>query len=167
MEKKHVHQEESPQTLIVVPCGRRKVWDTNPDRGETAARDAYAGIMFRRNREYAERFGDMWVILSAKYGLISPDYLIPGSYDVSFNDRKSNSVTTDGLRQQVVKGGLNNVDRVVALGGKAYRAHVEAAFAGLGVEIVAPFGGLPIGKYLQALKRAVAAENPRIDPTRD
>lgn len=43
--------------LVVVPCGRSKIWDRNPDLGSIAA-EAYTGTPFRLNRQYAERFGD-------------------------------------------------------------------------------------------------------------
>jgi hypothetical protein len=39
---------------------------------------------FRLNHQYAERFGDVWVVLSADYGLIPPDLSIPDLYGVSF-----------------------------------------------------------------------------------
>jgi hypothetical protein len=32
------------------------------------------GTPFRLNREYAERFGEAWFVLSAKYGLIAPNF---------------------------------------------------------------------------------------------
>jgi len=36
------------------------------------------------NREYAEHFGDRWVILSAKYGFLNPEDTIEGTYNVTF-----------------------------------------------------------------------------------
>src|SRR4051794_17641224 len=83
--------KEQPRTmrtpcipLIIVPCGRSKVWDRSPDLGPTAAQDAYVGGPFKLNRAYAERFGQRWVILSAKYGFIDPAFVIPGPYDTTF-----------------------------------------------------------------------------------
>jgi hypothetical protein len=35
---------------------------------------------FNLKKQDAERFADHWVILSAKYGFIDPDFSIPGSY---------------------------------------------------------------------------------------
>jgi hypothetical protein len=58
--------------LVVVPCGMSKVWDRDSDHGPGATTEAYTGTPFRLNRQYAERFGDAWVVLSAKYGLIAP-----------------------------------------------------------------------------------------------
>jgi hypothetical protein len=65
--------------LVVVPCGKSKVWDREPHRGPTPAREAYVGNLFKVGRRYAEAFSDEWVILSAKYGLIQPDFVIPAN----------------------------------------------------------------------------------------
>ncbi len=86
------------QTLVVVPCGRSKIWDTQPDRGPTGAADAYIGTLFNLNRTYAERFGDAWVVLSAKYGFVEPEFEIPGPYDVTFSRTQSRSIATEALR---------------------------------------------------------------------
>ena len=60
-------------TLAIVQCGQKKIWDRNPGAGPTAAKDAYVSPYFRKNRAYAERFADQWMILSAKYGFLDPD----------------------------------------------------------------------------------------------
>jgi hypothetical protein len=31
-------------TLIILPCGKRKIWDDYADAGTTPARDAYTGV---------------------------------------------------------------------------------------------------------------------------
>ncbi len=54
---------DSRRTLVIVPCGRAKVWDKHPDAGPTQARAAYVGAPFVVNREYAETFGSAWVVL--------------------------------------------------------------------------------------------------------
>lgn len=51
--------------LVVVPSGRRKIWDGEPVRGPASAAAANTGTPFRLNRQYAERFGDVVVVLSA------------------------------------------------------------------------------------------------------
>jgi hypothetical protein len=62
--------------LVIVPCGRSKIWDREPDRGSVAAAEAYTGTPFRLNRQYAERFGDAWVVLSAKDGFTTLEFLV-------------------------------------------------------------------------------------------
>ncbi len=146
--------------LVVVPCGRGKVWDTEPGRGPTAARDAYTGAPFRVNRAYAERFAERWVILSAKYGLIDPDFLLPGSYDVTFKEPSTDPITPAAVRAQVGTQGLDRFRTVIGLGGKEYRAIVQAAFGHASTVVRFPFTGLSIGKAMQAIKAAIQAGEP-------
>ena len=76
----------------MVSCGRSKIWKINPNAGSALAKDAYIGAPFRVNREYAEKFADRWVILSAKYGFIDPDFVIAENYDVTFMRPETNPV---------------------------------------------------------------------------
>ncbi len=112
------------------------------------------------NRRYAECFGDIWVILSAKYGFIAPDFVIPEPYNVTFKKRSTNPVSASALRDQVRRLGLNGFETVICLGGKEYRAIVREAFAGEPAEIVFPFAGLPIGKMMQVTKQAISSGQP-------
>jgi len=154
------------KTLVIVPCGARKIWDVQPHRGPTAARDAYIGTPFKVNRGFAEVVGDRWVILSAKYGFIEPDFVITGPYNVTFNRKASRPVTVEYLRQQISELGLDQCKCVVVLGGQAYREIVEAAFRGLGVQLCFPFAGLPLGKALQATKQAALAFRELVSATK-
>jgi len=158
---KHSERAESRTgILVVVPCGRRKVWDKRPDYGPALARDAYISPTFALNRAYAERFGDQWVILSAKYGFIDPDVTIPEPYNVTFKNRATHPISVDRLQQQVHEQGLGCYETVIGLGFRSYREIIEASFAGLRAELCFPFSGLPIGKYMQAVKRALDSGDP-------
>jgi hypothetical protein len=140
--------------LVIVPCGQGKVWDNDPERGPTPAREAYTGAPFKVNRAYAERHGDRWVILSAKYGLIRPEFVLPGPYDVTFKKRATGPVEVTALIDQIRERRLHEFARIVGLGGKEYRAAIGAAFAPFGSAVEFPFAGLPIGLAMQATKRA-------------
>lgn len=150
--------------LVVIPCSRTKIWDKEPWRGPTPASTAYIGKLFKANRPYAERFGTTWRILSAKYGLIAPDFVIPENYDVEFKDTAKGPVGLDTLRHQVVEQRLDRFPVVVALGGKIYTDFVRDAFAhdGTADKVRIPFPGLPIGKAMHAVKTAVKDGNPGI-----
>ena len=141
--------------LVIVPCGQSKIWDRKPDIGSVRASDAYTGVPFRLNCQYARRFGDRWLILSAKYGFIEPEFTIRGPYNVTFKRKSSQPVTDDELWHQVKKLQLVTYSTIVGLGGKEYRAALVAAFDGCAAHIVFPFAGLPIGKSMQAVKRAI------------
>ncbi|HZU14975.1 MAG TPA: hypothetical protein VFB58_19230 [Chloroflexota bacterium] len=150
-------------TLVIVPCGRHKAWDKHPDLLSVVAKDAYISPTFRLNRAYAETFGDAWMVLSAKYGFIPPDFVIPGPYNVTFKDRSTGPIEIAVLHDQIRSQRINRVDAVIALGGKDYRSIVESAFLPSGTTVVAPFVGLSIGKYLQAVKRSLADHDPHLD----
>jgi len=113
-------EAEMGEMLVIVPCGQSKVWDDEPERGPVMARDAYTGSPFRVNRAYAEAFASRWVILSAKYGFISPDFLIPGPYNVTFKKRVTNPVGLARLIVQIKELRLDEAPRMIGLGGKEY-----------------------------------------------
>ncbi|HEX7317065.1 MAG TPA: hypothetical protein VF297_24415 [Pyrinomonadaceae bacterium] len=142
--------------LVIVPCGLSKVWGKNPQAGPTAASLAYTGPPFRLNKRYAERYGNRWVILSAKYGFIPPDFIIPGPYNVTFNRKSTNPVTLAVLTEQVRGMGLDDFEVVIGLGGKEYRSVIEQTFGSSGVELRFPFAGLNIMKMMRATKVSVS-----------
>jgi hypothetical protein len=143
--------------LVVVPCGKSKIWDKHPDHGPAPVLVAYTGSMFRLNRQYAEKFGDAWIMLSPKYGFIAPDFVIAATYNISFRLPATNPIAVEELQHQVRDLGLDQYSDVTALGGSGYCGAITAAFAGTGARLHAPFAGLPIGKMMQATKAAVAA----------
>lgn len=136
------------------------MWDQNPGAGPTPAGKAYTGTPFKINRDYAKRFGDSWVILSAKYGFLRPSDLIPGPYNVTFKQRASQPIAATELRRQVRARRLARFERVIALGGRDYRARVADAFADTGVALASPFAGMSLGVSLAATKRAIALGRP-------
>lgn len=144
------------RTLVVVPCGAKKIWSEHPSRGAVRAAEAYVGVPFRVNRAYAEVVGDAWVILSAKYGFLAPDDLLNGPYEVTFKRKKTNPVAVETLQRQVEERGLASFDRVIGLGGVEYRAALTEAFRDH-AEVAFPFAGLALGYSLQATKAAMAA----------
>jgi hypothetical protein len=140
--------------LVVVPCGKAKIWDRNVQAGPTAAADTYTGAPFTVNRKYAEQADGDWVILSAKHGFLQPADVVPGPYETTFKQRSTNPVGPAALREQVKQLELCRYDEVIGLGGKEYRAALEAAFEGTPVRLSFPFAGLPIGKAMAAVKLA-------------
>ena len=140
--------------LVIVPCGRAKIWSKHPEAGPTAAADAYVGSPFTVNREYALRAGGNWVILSAKYGFLDPTDVISGPYETTFKRPSTNPIGMAALREQVQRMGLDRYGEVIGLGGKEYRAAIKAAFDGMAVNLTFPFAGLPIGKAMSATKRS-------------
>jgi hypothetical protein len=109
------------KTLCVVPCGAKKIWDKYPDAGPTPAKDVYIGPFAKKCKEYAVKFyPNSWVILSAKYGFLLPDDIVPGPYNVSFNDPESGPITLLVLAALGLNKNMFDYDKVVVLGGKNY-----------------------------------------------
>jgi len=141
--------------LVIVPCGRSKIWKKHPHLGPTPAQEAYTGAPFKVNRVYAETFSDRWVILSAKYGFIEPTTPIT-QYEVTFKRKSTKPVSASILRKQVTALRLFDFDQVIALGGKEYRSVVEEAFADTAVKLTFPFSGLTVGRAMRAVKQNLA-----------
>jgi len=150
---------EQMKDLVVVPCGKRKIWDKHPERGPTEAREVYVGAPFKVNREYAEKFGDDWVILSAKYGFIEPDFIIPKNYDVTFNDRSTKPISMEQLKRQV-ETKFSGFRQVTALGSRRYAEIVSKAFEQTKAEIHAPSAGLSFGYAMGKVKDAIRTNRP-------
>lgn len=142
--------------LIIVPCGKGKIWDKQPGLGPVQAQDAYIGAPFKVNRRYAERFANRWVILSAKYGFLDPATEIPGPYNVTFKKKSTLPITVPELQQQVKDQGLYHHARVVGLGGKEYRERTQQAFSLWPVQLEFPFAGPRQGEAMRAIKQAIA-----------
>jgi len=144
--------------LVIISCGRRKIWSAHPDIGPVVAWQAYTGSLFRMARHYAEWYvwkagGGRWLILSAKYGLIDPEFAIPGPYDVTFDRPGTGPIIVEQVRQQVITLGLHTASPIIGVGGKAYRRVLTQVFAPNPVHY--PFEGLPVGKMMQAMRRAI------------
>lgn len=119
------------KTLCIASCGKSKIWDKLPQVGPTPARNVYVGPFSGACGRYAEKFyPGSWCILSAKYGFVFPDELIPESYNVSFNDRHSNPISAVELCKQAQEKGLLDYDRIVVMGGANYRQMMTIVFKG-------------------------------------
>lgn len=106
-------------TLCIVPCGKAKVWDRRPALGPTLAREVYVGSFASGARRYAERFYPaVWVILSAKYGFLAPDDLVPGPHEVSFLKPGPEVISVAVLRDQVRARGLDGFEGIVVVAGR-------------------------------------------------
>lgn len=115
--------------ICIIPCGRKKIWEKEPEIGAVLAKDAYIGIFHGLCQLYANEFFQEWVILSAKHGFLLPDDIVPENYDVSFSMKNHPNIITIGqLKKQALQKNLYDVDQVVVLGGKKFRPIVEQVF---------------------------------------
>lgn len=143
------------KTLCIIPCGKRKIWDKDPFAGPTEAKNVYIGAFAKKCRQYAETFyPSSWRILSAKYGFLSPDNIIPEDYNATFNKRSSGPISAKKLRYQIRKKGLYRYSKIVMLGGKHYREILQKVFTDK--EICHPLSDCKgLGFMMQKLTRSI------------
>lgn len=153
--------------LVIVPCGKRKIWDHDPTHGPAKALEAYTGTLFRLNRAYAEKYGDRWLVLSAKYGFIPPEFEIPGPYDVSFKRKNTHPIGGSQLHAQIGQLDLHEFSTVIGLGGAAYREAIRLAFAEQPVSLEFPFAGQRLGIMMRSTKRAIESGSSGISNERE
>jgi cytoplasmic iron level regulating protein YaaA (DUF328/UPF0246 family) len=136
-----------PKTVAFVACVGKKNSTPMP------ARDLYTSAWFRKASAYATRTAGEWYILSAKYGLVSPDEVIK-PYDETLNRmpaaarRAWAKRVMDDLTQRLEPG-----DEVIILAGQRYRADLLDPLRQMGCTVQIPMQGLRIGEQLAWLNR--------------
>ncbi len=144
--------------LVIIPCGKKKIWADGVTKGSVEARQAYTGTMFRLGMIYAEVCEADCIVLSAKYGYVLPHAQIE-EYDVTFSRKASNPISYKELADQLIRFEIWNYKEIVGLGGADYRKAIIDSFACNGrTDIRTPFAGLSMGNYLHALKEAIKIE---------
>jgi hypothetical protein len=149
--------------LVIISCGRAKIWDKQPNLGAVQAKDAYSSPIFKAGRRYAEHFAEKWVILSAKYGFLEADQLIE-SYNLSFYE--PDAVQKDTLQRQVPALGLDKFRTIGVVGSEIYWRNARGAFEGTGVTLNHVNSGVGFPPMLQTLiRRLIQDDTPfRTEP---
>lgn len=134
-------------TVYLISCVKTK--QTFPCR----AKDLYVSELFAKARNYAEASNAPWFILSAEYGLLSPEQVVD-PYERTLN--KMRKEERDAWAQKVllqIEAELPAIKRVVFLAGNKYREGLIPALRSRGIEVCVPMEGLKIGQQLGWLKR--------------
>lgn len=140
-------------SLVVVSCGKAKIWDRMPDAGDVPARDAYTSSLFKLCRRYAEVLAeDQWVILSAKYGFLNPTEMI-SNYNKAFG-KDPDSISAADLRKQWHQK-HPHVRRVISLGSRAYSERLMASLPPA-VQVETPLAKLNLFQRTAWLKSAAS-----------
>lgn len=147
------------KTLFLVACAQKK----RP--GIHKANGLYISDLFVSMRAYVEQEikrnpGDLWAILSAKYGLVQPTQLIE-SYDLSLTQmplarrRWWAAGTSAAIGERIREKKLS---RIVWLAGVRYRERMEEliAFSFQTLAFETPMRGMGIGQQLRWMKAQVA-----------
>jgi len=144
--------------LVIIGCGKSKVWDKNPSARPQKASDAYTGSYFGTNKRFAESQGCDWMILSAKYGFMQPDFVIPGNYNVTFARPSADRISMQELKRQVEEQGLSRYDEITVLGGRDYVDRVRESFSSTRAKIEAPFAGYGMGQQMHVINEKLHEE---------
>jgi len=130
--------------------------------GTVRARDAYVGPLTKMAIEYAEKFHrNSWVILSAKYGFLRPNDIVPGPYNVTFKKKSTNPIKIEELIRQAREKGLYKYYAIMVLGGKDYVEVVKKVFQGK--KVINPLKGLGYGEKVKKLKEALLSGKPLVE----
>ena len=140
--------------FIIISCAKQKIWDKTPSVGPTPAKDAYVSTYFRKCRAFAEKYETGWAIFSAKYGIISPDFIIHENYDVSFKTGSSSLAETK-LGKQLVDMEIEKYEAVISLCGQSYYKKLESICRRLNLALQNPLAHLGIGQRMRLLNKAL------------
>ena len=132
--------------LYLVSCVSEKRTNAAP------AKDLYQSDWFVKARAFVEAKGGRWFILSAEYGLVSPDQVLD-PYEKTLNtmgvaERRN---WAKKVEQQLDKL-LPPADRIVVLAGERYREFLMP-YLSSHATVEVPMKGLRIGEQLSWLTR--------------
>ena len=124
----------------IIPCSKEKIWDKNPHLGAVAAHQAYRSAFHRYAEAYSRKHCDHTLIFSAKYGLMETDFLIEGTYDVTFSRTGDPCISTSMLENQGKKYAF--ATSIVVLCPNLYATKLELAFFSLPPKLYFPLRGI-------------------------
>jgi len=133
----------SAADVVLVGCSRSKAPEPRP------AGELFTGSAFTKARDLARRGSAPWYVLSAKFGLLSPDEVV-APYDVYLPDQPSTYRTAWGA-WVVAQLGLRHdlAGAVVEVhASRAYCDPLTAPLAAAGASLVEPLSGLRQGERL-------------------
>lgn len=139
------------ETIALVSCVKKKQAVRCP------AQDLYDSDLFRKMKCYAQQHSDRWFILSAKYGLLSPETEIE-PYEQTLNNMRIRDRREWGDRvyaQMQAHGLLHSGVSFLWLAGNRYKEHLAELLSDQSHED--PLAGMGIGQRLRWLKENVKA----------
>lgn len=144
--------------ICIISCGARKIWDSGTTtRTVIPAKDAYTGPLFKKNREYAEKFyPERWYILSDKYGLIRVGSLI-SNYNIPPKAIQNSEIFVRLIDFQAHAIGISRSQKIVTTCGATHSEIIEKVFTHS--EILNPVKGMPQGTRMRVLKELVLSGN--------
>ncbi|MGY3778076.1 DUF6884 domain-containing protein [Isobaculum melis] len=147
--------------MMIIPSGKPKIWDKQPDAGTMPANQAYTGTFHKLCQEYATLFDTDYLILSPFYGFLTPNTLIGTTYDVRFTQKGTTeqTISLTDLKKQWTALAFEEKEMVV-LGGEKFKPLLEQIVPST-IQLTFPLLGLGgIGYMQQALKQAIHEKKP-------
>jgi hypothetical protein len=147
------------RAIYIVGCGAAKL------DHEAPARELYTGSLFVAARRHVEALGVPWLVLSAKYGIVEPDWVL-APYEQTIPKRKedlsawalrsaSSVVSLSALwvdRERGIPDPAPNPRRFVFLCGVEYARPVALRLETWGYTTQQPLAGLQLGERLHWFK---------------
>jgi len=132
-------------TIVLVSCVSKKQTVSSP------AKDLYTSDWFPKASLYAQKIGDLWFILSAKYGLLPPDKVIePYNVTLKSMSKYQRKMWAKRVLQDLMPH-ISPNDTIIFLAGQVYREFLEESLHRMGCHISVPMEGLRIGEQMQWL----------------
>ena len=130
------------KTMILIQCTKTK-------RDEPAkAKNLYdESQYFRKMRAYAEATGEMWLILSAKHGLVDPETVIEPYDAFGLSDQQAEEIA-EAVAQQA--------EYVEIIAGKKYTDPLTTELEQRGLDVIELCRGMKIGERMAHLKDKTA-----------
>ena len=112
------------------------------------AKELYTSPWFRKAREYVERTGQPWFLLSARHGLLDPESMIrPYDRSLEAMARAERRRWADRVLRQL-DAHVGASDTLVVLAGQLYREFIEPDLRERKVSVEVPLKGMRIGEQL-------------------
>lgn len=134
---------ETPH-LVLIGCVKTQL------PGLAPAEELFVSPLFRRRREFAERSGRPWFVLSSRHGLVHPAQVIE-AYDLCLARQPIASRRQWGrlIVAQLEAAVGNLAERTVEVhAGSAHLDPIALPLRDRGVAVVAPLRGLSLGRHL-------------------
>jgi hypothetical protein len=116
------------------------------------AKELYTSPLFKKMRQYAEKYAENWYILSTKYHLLRPEEVIE-PYELTLKQMSAEEIRTWAQETlEMLKKELYPTDVVTIFAGKQYRRYLLKSIQEMCHEVRVPMENLGIGQQLQWLK---------------
>lgn len=148
-------------TMMIIPSGKPKIWDKEPEIGAVESQFAYTGTFHRLAKAYALEFDPHYLIVSPYYGFLRPTTVIPHTYDTRFTLKgiTAETIQLESLQKQWRELAVSETT-ITVLGGKKFQPLLSQILPS-GTTLLFPLDSLGgIGVMQQHLKIAVAKKKP-------